>query len=224
MPLLASCSATPYSATSCSATQGRGEATRLALVLGHIPFEDDRIDGADWMAIKPKTPYGSLPLLTVDGQQLAQSGAMLRYVGALGGLYPRDLVRAALADEVVDAMADLVQAIFRYTGSDTNQLREARETMVRVDVPRYWGGVDRRLQLLDDDSNAMFALGGHSPSIADVSIFSVLVIFRSGMFDFLRTDALDAYPRMMRVFKAMCAIPDVVQWYQKHPVKNVTIG
>ena len=40
----------------------RGEECRLALHIAGIDFEDDRIKGPDWPALKPKTPYGSMPV------------------------------------------------------------------------------------------------------------------------------------------------------------------
>ena len=65
---------------------GRGEPARLALSIGRIPFEDDRAAPSDWPARKPNTPFGALPVLEVDGETLAQSNAINRYVGKLTDL------------------------------------------------------------------------------------------------------------------------------------------
>jgi glutathione S-transferase len=52
----------------------RGEECRLALSIGGVDFEDIRIKSADWPALKPKTPFGSLPVFEVPGHPpLAQS-------------------------------------------------------------------------------------------------------------------------------------------------------
>eukprot|EP01043_Picozoa_sp_COSAG02_P078257 COSAG02_NODE_17528_length_997_cov_2.965479_1_plen_131_part_10 len=64
--------------------QGAAEKVRLALTLARIPFEDYRVPFPEWAALKPETPYGQLPLLSIDGgEPMAQSDAMLRYVGTL---------------------------------------------------------------------------------------------------------------------------------------------
>lgn len=42
---------------------GRGEPARLALSIGGISFEDDRITPSDWPARKSDTPFGALPVL-----------------------------------------------------------------------------------------------------------------------------------------------------------------
>ena len=69
---------------------GRGEPARLALSMGGIPFEDDRVPFADWERRKEKTPFGGLPVLEVDEHTVAQSNAINRYVGKLANLYPSD--------------------------------------------------------------------------------------------------------------------------------------
>jgi glutathione S-transferase len=72
-----------------------------------IPFEDDRVSPSDWERRKPDTPFGALPVLEVDGQTLAQSNAINRYVGKLADLYPTDAWQAALCDEVMGAVEDI---------------------------------------------------------------------------------------------------------------------
>ena len=84
---------------------GRGEPARIALSMGGIPFEDERVKGADWERRKPGTPFGALPLLEKDGEILAQSNAINRYVGRLTNLYPSDPWQAALCDD--EASGDL---------------------------------------------------------------------------------------------------------------------
>ena len=55
--------------------------------------------------MKPTTPYGSLPTLQVDDDNMfAQSIAILRYVGKISGTYPTDEIDAMFVDEVVDTL------------------------------------------------------------------------------------------------------------------------
>ena len=58
---------------------GRGEPARIALSIGGVAFEDDRVPPADWLRRKADTPFGALPVLEVDGQIVAQSNAINRY-------------------------------------------------------------------------------------------------------------------------------------------------
>jgi len=86
---------------------GRGEPARLALSMRGIPFEDDRVSPSDWERRKPNTPFGGLPVLEVDGQTLAQSNAINRYVGKITDLYPTDAWQAAFCDEAMEAVEDI---------------------------------------------------------------------------------------------------------------------
>ena len=85
-----------------------GEPARLALSIGGIPFEDDRVQTSDWERRKADTPFGALPVLEVDGQVVAQSNAYKNcYVGKLADLYPSDPWQAALCDEPMEAVEDI---------------------------------------------------------------------------------------------------------------------
>jgi len=82
---------------------GRGEPARLALHIGGIPFEDERVNPKDWPQFRDRTPFQALPTLEVDGKVVAQSNTINRYVGKLAGLYPQDDWQAVLCDEAMDA-------------------------------------------------------------------------------------------------------------------------
>merc|ERR1711936_740834 len=65
--------------------RGRAEPSRLLLAYGGIKYEDCRLtpafeDPKEWSELKPKTPYGSLPLLEWDGTCIAQSMAVARFI------------------------------------------------------------------------------------------------------------------------------------------------
>ena len=69
----------------------RGEECRLALHLADVDFEDVRIKPADWPALKPTTPFGSLPLYEEPGHPvLAQTNAILVLLGRRHRLHPAD--------------------------------------------------------------------------------------------------------------------------------------
>merc|ERR1712137_372054 len=59
---------------------GRAEASRLMLAYKGVEYEDCRITNEQWAALKPKTPFGSLPLLCYNGMELAQSMTIARFL------------------------------------------------------------------------------------------------------------------------------------------------
>jgi len=52
-------------------------------------------------------PWGTLPVLKVNGNVLAQSGAILRYLGKQFNLAGEDVFEAAKCDEMIDTMTYL---------------------------------------------------------------------------------------------------------------------
>merc|ERR1712212_418150 len=61
--------------------EAKGELTRLLLHAGNFDFEDHRIPFEDWPGKhKSATTFGQLPMLQWDGEELAQSMAIARFV------------------------------------------------------------------------------------------------------------------------------------------------
>ena len=125
--------------------KGRAESTRLALVVGGIDFEDERIKGEEFAKRKANGDFvfGSLPAMTViDGDNkassYAQSDAMLRYCGKLAGLYPTsDHLNAMQIDMVVGALEDVVIDIFK-----DNSL-EGRTKFTTEGIPKYFNPIEK---------------------------------------------------------------------------------
>ena len=93
---------------------GKAEGTRLAAAHCGLALEDYRFkDRAEFMAMKEsgELTYGQVPALFVDGKQVTQSSCILRTVGRLGGLYPEDVVQAALVDSIMDQEIDMTMGI-----------------------------------------------------------------------------------------------------------------
>ena len=81
------------------------------LTVGKNGFEDDRVKFPDWPKVKEsrKPKYGQMPIVTLDGEENYQSGAMLRYLGSVlgdGSLYPVGDVAACTRIEEMLGLAD----------------------------------------------------------------------------------------------------------------------
>jgi len=125
---------------------GRGEPARIALSIGGIPFEDERVKGTDWERRKPDTPFGALPLLEKDGEILAQSNAINRYVGRLTNLYPSDPWQAALCDEIMEAVEDITSKIAATMFLSDEQKKVQRKALVEGPLPFYLARLQQRLE------------------------------------------------------------------------------
>ncbi len=106
---------------------GKAEAVRLACHYADIPLVDTRFNSRDdFIAMKEsgKLPYGQVPVLIVnDKDVIAQSAAIMRYVGRLNPrLYPQDPLVAAKIDSLLDEEIDLFigLGVARYKGKFNN--------------------------------------------------------------------------------------------------------
>jgi prostaglandin-H2 D-isomerase / glutathione transferase len=101
---------------------GKGEAIRLACAYGDVPLEDHRMHADEFVELKKagKLAFGQVPALGVDDDvMLFQSASIMRYIGKLAGLYPKDDdLLAAKIDMIVEFEIDLFTglAVSRYRG------------------------------------------------------------------------------------------------------------
>lgn len=193
--------------------QGRAESVRLALTIGKIPFESEEIPRSEWPALKPQTPLGNLPTMTVDGKVVVQNEALLRFVGKLSGLYPADAWDALMVDQVSETVLEWTQTLFVYRGPDEDRLKEAARDAVDVAAPRYLGGVEKMLEGISDGP---FVLGSHV-STADLLITTLYIFLATGILRFVDKHALDGYTRMKRCYDAVLQIPEVQEYHKKNP-------
>ena len=94
-------------------TRGLAESIRWMFAYKNVPFEDYRIkefpahivpgETPEWDALKPNTPYGTIPILEVDGngEYLGESTAIARYVAREIGLEGKNNWEAAQADSII---------------------------------------------------------------------------------------------------------------------------
>ncbi len=189
---------------------GRGEPARLTLHIGGVPFEDRRVPFADWEALKPKTPFGGIPVLKVDGQELAQSNAINRYIGRLTGLYPEDPLQAAFCDEAMDAIEDIsVELIRTFSIADEAEKKKQRQALAEGPLRFYLERLQRRLEARGGE---WFADG--RLTVADLKVFLWIRHLKSGQLDYLPTDLPDRVaPLLVKHFERVREHPKVKAYY-----------
>jgi prostaglandin-H2 D-isomerase / glutathione transferase len=204
--------------------EGVAEAVRLALALSETEYEDERIQFPDWKELKPKTPYGQLPLLTIDdGPVKTQSEAMLRWVGAECSttLYPREKLYEI--EEAMGILVDfkkawepcLVLAMapqrygyaegFAQTEEGKELVKSTRENFVQMEMPKFLG----RIEGLIEKGGGKWAVAGDEPTIADCSIVTFLRGFTKGHVDYVDTKCLETNPKVIEYCKRFFDLPQI---------------
>jgi prostaglandin-H2 D-isomerase / glutathione transferase len=175
-----------------------------------VPFEDNRLKREQWSDLKPKTPYGSMPVLDVEGKpSLAQSNAILGYIGRSYGLHPTDPWRAALHEGILQSVED-VRAALTPSGSITDQAakQSAREEFARGPLATWAGRIEQQIK-------GPF-LEGTELNVADIKLFTIMHSFIGGSIDFVPKTVFEPFARMMALYEAVRTQPKIAAWRAAH--------
>jgi glutathione S-transferase len=188
----------------------RGEEVRLALWIAGVDFEDNRIDNAAWPDLKPKTPFGSLPTLEIEGRQtLAQSNAILVFIGREHGLHPKDNWQAAEHEALMSAVEELranVVPVIRMTDKEASLA--ARKELEANFLPKWGANIERRL------GNGPF-VAGENISVADIKLYMAVRWFSSGGIDHVSKDVFAPFEKLSALAQAVANHPRVLAWYAR---------
>jgi len=189
---------------------GRAEAIRLILAIAGIKFEDERISRDVWAARKATTPFGQLPVLHARGETLAQSNAILRYVGRLARMYPCSLWRSAKVDEIVFLLEDMHTLIAPTFRMEADAKVAARQELAAGKLGQLWAALEERL-------DARTFLVGDRLTVADLAAFTQAATYSSGFFDGIPKDFLTRFPRVQAHRAMVASLPQVRAFYENLP-------
>ena len=192
-------------------SKGRAELIRWIFVQAGVPYEDKRIAGEEWAAFKPNTPFGSIPVLDVDGKLLAGSGPIARYLAEELGLAGSNAIENCELASLYDVMDDL----FAKLAGFFFEKDEARKATLKKDLddtqlPKYLGILDKRIK---DNGSPEGWIYGQKLTYADlrVALVSDVVVMIGG------ANVLDAYPDLAKLKATVEALPNIAKWIQERP-------
>lgn len=189
---------------------GRGEVARLALSIAGIAFVDDRVTFAEWPARKPQTPFGGMPVLESNGETIAQSNTINRYVGKLAGLYPEDFWQAAQCDEVMDAAEDLMNQIGPTMRMAEDAKIAARKALAEGPIPFFLTRLEARLI---ERGGRYFA--AERMTVADIKIYLLTRYLSSGGLDHVPADIVARVaPKLVEHAERIAAHPGIAAYYK----------
>uniref|UniRef100_F1LCX2 Glutathione S-transferase 1 n=1 Tax=Ascaris suum TaxID=6253 RepID=F1LCX2_ASCSU len=191
--------------------RGLGEGARLIFHQAGVKFEDNRLKREDWPALKPKTPFGQLPLLEVDGEVLAQSTAIYRYLGRQFGLAGKTPMEEAQVDSIFDQFKDFMAELrpcFRVLAGFEEGDKE--KVLKEVAVPAR----DKHLPLLEKflaKSGSEYMVG-KSVTWADLVITDSLASWES-----LIPDFLSGHLQLKKYVEHVRELPNIKKWIAERP-------
>ncbi|KAJ3159137.1 hypothetical protein HDU86_002039 [Geranomyces michiganensis] len=222
--------------------RGKGEALRVALSVAGLPFVDERLTDAEWASRKESMPFGQLPVLEIDGKQLSQQQAILRYVGRLGGLYPEDQLEAATVDMFMGACdGELgrfpVNIVITPRSNETPRRALDVSAIMKPNMsePDAEKRVSMRQELIKDDGEltlflrkfdrAVGASGteghavGTSITVADILIYVQACFLSVGALRGIPTTYYGQFTNLHNIKEKVHAHPKVQEWNAHHAAR-----
>ena len=190
------------------------------------------IDPKNWGKVKPTLPLGAIPCLEIEGEGkdnelIAESHAILRYLGKLGSLYPTDLIEAMKVDSMMDTMAEMARAIemsvngpVKWLIADEPWTKEQVLAIRKRISTNEEHGLPFHLKYFENilKENGSGWLVGDSVTIADLLLHRTTTWVGSGMLDGIPKTMVDSYPWVKAHHDKIEAIPAVKQWRAEHPI------
>jgi glutathione S-transferase len=198
-----------FKLTYFDAPTSRGEECRLALFAAGVDFVDQRVARVEWPALKSTTPFGSLPVLELEGKPpISQTNSILAYVGRRYGLLPADEWEALRLESLLGACEDLRAAVGSTFGiADPEELKRRRAALVEGPLRTWASNMEKQIK-------GPFA-GGTELSVADIKLYMIVGWLKKGILDHVPADVLAPFSKLEAVHAHVSAHPKIVAWYAR---------
>lgn len=187
---------------------GRGEPVRIAFHKAGIELEDVRWTFPEFQEKRQELRFTCAPVLRIDGEQITQSNAIMRYVGKLADLYPQDPLQALYCDETMEAVEDLLHQIVGTFGLEGEKLKAAREKLVNGWMTTFLIGLN---DLLERGGGEYFA--DNRLTMADLKVFVQTRSLTAGVLDHVPLDLVERVAPLLLKHQGRIAEEPAVQAY-----------
>ncbi|ESO09544.1 hypothetical protein HELRODRAFT_168545 [Helobdella robusta] len=192
--------------------RGRAQALRYMCKDNDIKLEETAVTYEQWPALKPKTPLGQMPYITMDGMDLGQSNAILRHVARKHGFYGKNDKEAALIDMLNDQQEDLrfayIQMIYR-------DYELGKEPFIQK-LPESFKYFEKYLSM-NHNGKAYFV--GEKVSFLDYDVFDLLDDLLV-----LSPTCLDSFPLLKAFHKRFADKPKLHAYRETEEFKKMPIN
>ena len=185
--------------------RGRAEASRLILAYAGIKYEDVRLSGKEqWPEFKPKTPFGTMPVLEEDGKMVGGSLVIARYLGEKHGIAGGDAWENAKIANIVDFVSDFMQEMTKvYMEKDEAKKAEIEKKFKEEAVPKYLG----KLNGLAGDSGYLW---NSKLSWADLVLYTVLEFMKDQL-------PWDTFTGLKKLKENVEGNENIAKWLKERP-------
>ncbi|XP_065063682.1 glutathione S-transferase 1-like [Rhopilema esculentum] len=185
---------------------GRAEISRLLFHHAGVEFEDHRFKKDEWAEMKKNQklfPFGQCPSLEVDGEVIAQSATIARYLANEFGLNGKTNMEKAKNDMIFDGLRDVGQKLINAMKQKDEETKEAMkkdfwENQVQVDFKLF----EERFA----PQNGFFT--GDSVALADIAFFGLLSFWE----EMFHQKPYENFPKLKALHDRVAALPNIKKY------------
>jgi len=192
--------------------KGKAEVIRLMLASANVDYEDVRLDKEhQWPEYKPKTPFGQVPVLEVDGKMIAQSAAITRFIAHKHGLAGVNDLEAARIDMLFEGINDVMphvrpaSMLFR-----KKEIEEAKALLKKIYEEHLKKFLNNYSKFLKEEGTGF--LVGKKVSYTDIG----LLYFLSNLHE-NDESILNSHEDLLAYKARIENLPGVKEWIEKRP-------
>lgn len=189
-------------------TRGRAELIRYIFAVAGQEYEDIRYTQEEWQQHKADFPFGTMPVLEIDGQKIGQSAAIAHYVAVQLGLAGKTEVDHLKAHALAETTRDLFEPLVAiHHEKDEERQKKLKDQYLNVTLKT----VLERFEKYAEQTSGF--LVGDSLTYADLALFDTLFLISNA----LGTNVAEPYPHVNKLCKAVEENPKIAAWIAKRP-------
>jgi len=180
--------------------RGRAEVSRILFFLNDVEFIDNRIPFNEWPKHKDSFVFKQMPVLEVDGIQIAQSDAIAKYLAKKFNLVGSNDIEEAQIDAVASQTTDAQNklAILYFSQDETAKENARKEVLPMFSCLENF--------LKNNKHNSGF-LVGNKMSWADIKLWDILCLLEHWV-----PDALKECPSLCALREKIGNLPKIKEW------------
>lgn len=190
--------------------RGGAEVIRFIFAQAGVAYEDIRLTSEQWAEFKPKTPYGVMPVLDIDGKIVGGSNPIARYLARQFGLAGEDEMAQLILGGAEDAIDDLKSKLTAtFYEKDEEKKAELKKNFAENVIPKFFGALEK-LAASNNCAQGWF----YGPKVSYVDFYF------TNMLDFIQQNtpnALDGYPALKKLTENVKALPNIAKWIKERP-------
>ena len=189
-------------------SRGNAEVQRLVFAQAGVEYEDIRLTSEQWAEFKPKTPYGVMPVLDIDGKIVGGSMPIARYLARQFDLAGEDDTARLILEGAEDAINDFnVKMAAMYFEKDEEKKATLRKDFQENVTPKCFGALEK---LAASNSAGWF----YGSKVTYVEFHFIHMV------EYIQAEApsvLDSYPALKKLTENTRKLPNIAKWIKERP-------